>query len=230
LQLPWDEGPSDEQEFANSFSQHNRLDLYNEALKKLSREKQVFACTCSRSEILEKSADGIYPGTCRHKNIPLDAPNVNWRLKTDSKRVLRLNTLEGKATQLTLPASMQYFAVRKKDGYPAYQLASLVDDVHFNVDLVVRGQDLWQSTIAQLYLASVLEESPFLNSTFYHHQLLSEGGMKMSKSAGAVSINYLRHHGATAEDIYRDVGRYFSAKEEINDYLGLAQLYFSDKK
>jgi glutamyl-tRNA synthetase len=70
------------------------------------------------------------------------------------------------------------------------------------VDLIVRGQDLWDSTIAQLYLASVLGEERFLQSTFHHHQLLTDEGKKMSKSAGAVSINYLRHHGAKREDIY----------------------------
>jgi glutamyl-tRNA synthetase len=207
LQLHWDEGPSDEKVFTNTFSQYTRMHLYNEALDKLRRHDQVFACTCSRSEILEKSSDGAYPGTCRHKKIPLDTPNVNWRLKTETERRLQLKTLDGKTREVTLPASMQYFVVRKKDGYPAYQLASVVDDVHFNVDLIVRGLDLWESSIAQLYLASVLEAENFLRSTFHHHPLLTDGDLKMSKSAGAVSIHYLRQHGVQPGDIYAAIER-----------------------
>jgi glutamyl-tRNA synthetase len=202
LQLPWDEGPSDEHEFLLAFSQYKRMHLYNEALEKLRMHDHVFACTCSRSEILEKSTDGKYPGTCRHKHIALDAPNVNWRLKTEQEIPLRLKTLDGKTMEVKLPASMQYFVVRKKDSCPAYQLASLVDDVHFDVDLIIRGADLWESSIAQLYLASVLEANSFLTSTFHHHPLLKDEGKKMSKSAGAVSIHYLRQHGARREDIF----------------------------
>lgn len=98
---------------------------------------------------------------------------------------------------------MQYFVVRKKDGFPAYQLTSVLDDVHYGVDLIVRGEDLWASTLAQLYLASLLTPDSFISNTFYHHPLLHEApGKKLSKSAGATSIQHLRKQGAAPADIY----------------------------
>jgi glutamyl/glutaminyl-tRNA synthetase len=80
---------------------------------------------------------------------------------------------------------MKDFVVKKKDDFPAYQLASLIDDIHFGVDLIVRGEDLYSSTIAQHYLADVLQKDSFKNITFHHHPLImADGDKKLSKSAG----------------------------------------------
>jgi glutamyl-tRNA synthetase len=88
------------------------------------------------------------------------------------------------------------FVVRKKDGDPAYQLSSVVDDLHFGVTAVVRGMDLLPSTAAQLYLASVLKEDVFLQLRFFHHPLLLDGaGEKLSKSQGAGSLQAWREAG-----------------------------------
>jgi glutamyl/glutaminyl-tRNA synthetase len=103
---------------------------------------------------------------------------------------------------------MRDFVVRKKDGFPAYQLSSVVDDLHYGVDLIVRGQDLWASTLAQLYLSSALDAAAFREIRFYHHPLLATGaGEKLSKSAGATSIRYLRQQGLQAADIYALIAR-----------------------
>ncbi len=115
-----------------------------------------------------------------------------------------------------LPREQREFVVRKKDSFPAYQLASVVDDQLFGVDLIVRGMDLWPSTLAQLYLADVLSVDSFTNSTFYHHPLLTEpGGNKLSKSAGSTSVQYLRKAGKTATDIYTSIGAQAGIAGEI---------------
>jgi len=115
---------------------------------------------------------------CRYKDLPLDTPNASWRVRNKD------------------------FIVRKKDGFPAYQLSSVVDDLHFGIDLIVRGQDLWDSTQAQLYLAGLLEEPAFTNIQFFHHPLLEVvPGQKLSKSAGDTSIQYLRKQGMSKDEI-----------------------------
>lgn len=206
LNIPFDEGPDDLPVFESSFSQMHRQDLYKAALIQLQQVKAVFACTCSRSQLAAESKDGIYPGTCRNKNIPLDAPDVAWRLFTDD-RVISIKDISGKHITQQLPADMQDFIVRKKDGYPAYQLSSLMDDLHWHVDLIVRGQDLLHSTIAQLFLAEVLNERSFADVHFYHHPLLtSSDGQKFSKSAGATSVFFLKNEGKTATDIFSIAG------------------------
>ncbi|HWB27068.1 MAG TPA: glutamate--tRNA ligase family protein [Chitinophagaceae bacterium] len=205
LGIPWHEGPRNMQELEQEYSQHRRLHLYRQALQQLQNAGAVFACNCSRTTVLQNNAAGIYPGACLHRQLPFT--NNAWRLDTSSPLMLAVKTLEGKTIQEPLPPEMQYFVVKKKDGFPAYQLASLVDDLYFNVDFVVRGADLWASTLAQQYLATKLQRPAFGNITFHHHPLLSSpDGNKLSKSAGSTSVQYLRKQGKTAADIYALAG------------------------
>lgn len=223
LEIPWEEGPHNFREFEQEFSQLHRLPLYEEALLQLRRQEAVFACTCSRTQVSAASADGRYPGTCRDKNIPLDTEGACWRLRTD-ERELTVRTVGQQSIIAALPAGMKDFIVRKKDGYPAYQLTSLADDLYWAVDLIVRGEDLWPSTLAQHYLASVLEKPSFQHSCFYHHPLLTEtNGQKFSKSAGATSIQFLRKQGKTAADIYGMIGRLLRLPEPVAHWQSLAK-------
>jgi glutamyl-tRNA synthetase len=185
LDIPWDEGPRDITEYKRSFAQVHRLGLYQAALERLREKGAVFACRCSRTQV----KNGC---TCRDGHLSLDADGVSWRLKTDA----------------SLPPDMQDFVVRKKDGYPAYQLTSVMDDLHYGIDRVVRGEDLRPSTLAQQYLARVLEEKTFSDIFFLHHPLLADiNGQKLSKSAGATSIQAMRKAGWTAGEVYAEIGR-----------------------
>jgi glutamyl/glutaminyl-tRNA synthetase len=199
MELPWQYGPRTAMEFEEKYSQRHRLPLYQNALEALAATGKIFACTCSRAQI----PDGIYPGTCRHKQIPLDAPGVSWRLRTDESPI-SLNTLAG-TIQATLPDTLRDLVVRKKDGFPAYQLTSVVDDIHYNTDLVVRGNDLYPSSLAQLYLAAHLPQNNFGKVVFHHHALLTQNNEKLSKTAGAISIQHLRKEGFTAVQIWHRI-------------------------
>jgi glutamyl-tRNA synthetase len=181
--IPWDEGPRNYDEYIRAWSQAHRIHLYEKTLEYLRCTQHVFACNCSRSS--------NYTGACLDKDLSLESSAINWRVKTDQ----------------TLPPSMQNFVVRKKDGSAAYQLSSLIDDSYFGVDLVVRGEDLQDSTLAQIYLGSLLPGNSFPQSTFYHHSLLTgSDGQKLSKSTGASSIRHLRSQGMTSAGIYTQLG------------------------
>ena len=206
--IDWQEGPRNLDEFEREWSQLHRLPLYDNALQKLRSSGHLFACNCSHAQIWNENPGGSYPGTCRNKMLSLDMPGVTWRVRTDKDMKLHVRVLEGDVIESILPASMQDFAVRKQNGLPSYQLSALVDDVHFGVDLIVRGQDLWPSTLSQLYLAAILEIPAFSNITFLHHALLEAApGQKLSKSAGDTSIQYLRKHGMTREDIVAAISK-----------------------
>lgn len=209
LQIQPDEGPGDSLDFEAAWSQRLRLPLYNEALEQLARQDAVFACTCSRADLQREATQG-YAGTCIRKGIPLETPGAAWRLHTASSSPVEIRDHSGKLLQATLPDSQQFFIVRKRDGFPSYQLSSLADDVHFGVDYIVRGADLWESTIAQLYLARVLGKGSFLETTFEHHPLVcDEKGEKLSKSAGATSISHLRRQGMTLDEFLKKWGNAF---------------------
>ncbi|MDB5005580.1 MAG: tRNA glutamyl-Q synthetase [Mucilaginibacter sp.] len=214
LDIPWDEGPRDVQEYQSTWSQMHRIGLYKDALQQLADQRDVFACQCSRSQL----QGGIYPGTCRNLSLPLDTPDTTWRLYTDERELI-IKTLNDGSITIHLFDEMKDFIVKKKDDYPAYQLASLVDDIHFGVDLVVRGEDLYPSTIAQHYLADVLDAGVFKNITFHHHPLLMESGdKKLSKSAGATSIKYLRDQGKTAGEVYTEIGRILGVGKDLRSF------------
>lgn len=222
MDIPWHEGPRDVAEFEAGYSQVHRQPLYNAALQHLREGGYLFACDCSRSQIAAAGTKG-YPGTCRDKGIPLDARNVSWRLRTDDRQLI-VKHPDGSGIVSQLQDSVRDFVIRKKDGLPAYQLTSVVDDLHFGIDLVVRGEDLWDSTLAQLYLSTLLPDNTFRDTAFYHHPLLeSDKGEKLSKTAGDVSVQYLRNEGIERAEIYRLIAGKVGLADDVSTYRDLAE-------
>lgn len=204
LDIPWDEGPRNAVEFYIEFSQLKRMDLYRKALQELKDGGHVFACSCTRTT---DRADC----TCREKNLSLDEEGLAWRMRTD-------------ALNEAVPEEMQEFIVKKKDGFPAYQLTSLVDDCHFGIDFIVRGEDLRPSSAAQTFLAQKLGYTSFLHSTILHHPLLTDADkQKLSKSAGSTSIQFLRKQGKTREDVYNMIAQLAGLASPVHNYESLAR-------
>ncbi|MDB5010605.1 MAG: tRNA glutamyl-Q synthetase [Mucilaginibacter sp.] len=225
LEIPWDEGPHNLHEYESIYSQQHRMAIYQTAMQQLKESGEVFACQCSRAQIHNQNANDIYPGTCRNQQIPFETPDTAWRLHTGDKRELLINTLNDGLVKTSLPVVMQDFIVKKKDGNPSYQLASVIDDLFFGVDLVVRGEDLWPSTQAQHYLALSLQQAGFQQITFHHHSLLMEpSDKKLSKSAGATSVHYLREQGKKPAEIYSAIARITGNNKPINNWQQLAAL------
>ncbi|WEK36337.1 MAG: glutamate--tRNA ligase family protein [Candidatus Pseudobacter hemicellulosilyticus] len=225
LGIPWQEGPDSVENFEIDWSQVHRLPLYQQALEQLATQGLVFACTCSRSSLQDQLPGQACP--CIDKVIPLDTPHASWRINSSNsiQTPLTVHTLNGTTLSATLPADMHYFVVRKKDSYPAYQLSSLVDDLHFGITHIVRGQDLWASTLAQLFLAELLQLDKFTQIRFHHHALITDaGGNKLSKSAGATSIHYLRQQGVTVTDIYGQLASLLDQPGAANDWTTLAAI------
>ena len=193
LGLDWDAGPKDPTDFETHFSQLHALDRYAQLLEGLRQSGALYACNCSRSQVLASSVNGVYPGTCRHRNLPFDTPGAAWRVYVPENTVIHIPEYTGGPRPVRLDAAMGDFVVRRRNGLPAYQVASLADDLHYGINLVVRGVDLLPSTAAQLFLAGHLPPNAFAKTIFYHHPLLrDEGGQKLSKSAGAASLLALR--------------------------------------
>lgn len=221
LKIKWQEGPKNIADFEERWSQQHRMDLYNGGLKKLRESGRVFACTCSRTQISSCN--------CGQKKLPLDTPGASWRLITDETPIT-VKELDGNITTAPLPAEIKNFVVRRKDGVPAYQLASVVDDLHFGIDFIVRGDDLWPSTLAQHYLAKMLGEEKFAEISFLHHPLLTSAtGEKLSKSAGALSVKHWREQGYSFEDYLTYLGMLLHAPAPVHtatDLLPLCNMGF----
>ncbi len=187
LSIRWDGGPRDVADFAARYSQHLRLDRYAALLATLAaRPGLVYACTCSRTQVAAAAGPaGQYAGTCRDKHLPLATPDATWRVRVPTIATVTLaDGLRGPLT-LNVATLVGDFVIRKKDGLPAYQTASLADDVADGSTLIVRGEDLLPSTAAQLWLAAQAGDgwTTFADAQLYHHPLLLDSaGRKLSKS------------------------------------------------
>ena len=186
LGMDYDEGPSGPDDFYRNHSQQHRIPAYEALLQDLRARGALFACTCSRKEIQLAAADGQYPGTCRDRGLPFDAPETAWRIRTpENAQATWHDAIRGPQT-VFLHAAMRDFVVRRKDGIPAYQIASLSDDLAMGINCIVRGADLLDATAAQLLLADLLDRPAFAHIQWFHHPLLLDAqGHKLSKSQGA---------------------------------------------
>ncbi|MDA8165227.1 MAG: glutamate--tRNA ligase family protein [Desulfobacteraceae bacterium] len=201
LGLDWDEGPEGPDDFHRRHSQLLRLSRYREMLAALA--PSLFACTCSRKEIAARSADGLYPGTCRGRRGRPQAPHA-LRVRVEDNTVVGV---EGEA--VALGRVMGDFVLWRREDLPAYQLASLTDDLDDRINLIVRGRDLLASTAAQLFLAERLGGAGFLACRFHHHPLLTgPAGRKLSKSDQALSLAAMRDAGASPLAVYREAARF----------------------
>ncbi|MDW3648013.1 MAG: glutamate--tRNA ligase family protein [Bacteroidia bacterium] len=219
LGLDYDEGPQSPDELQKTYSQSLRIDRYLEVIKEL--EEDYFICSCTRKQILKESEDGQYPGTCRESNLdPALLDKYAIRIKVPEGSFVEWEDLKQGPQRLNLYASMRDFVILRKDGIPAYQIASLVDDRDMGVNILVRGEDLKDSSAAQLFLAQRLGFDSFSHANFLHHPLLrGMDGEKLSKSAGALSIRELRKTSTKSSDIITQIAHMLGCPADlrIND-------------
>jgi glutamyl/glutaminyl-tRNA synthetase len=182
LGIGWQHGPQAPADFENNWSQRLRLTLYQAALDELRQQPGlIYVCTCSRREL--NTSNGHC--NCKNNKLPFDTPDAAWRVAVAPGTVIRFTDLQRGRVAIDLAEATGDFVVRRREGIPAYQLASLVDDRRYAISDIVRGDDLLASTAAQLYLADRLGYGSFREASFLHHPLLSAtDGRKLSKSAG----------------------------------------------
>ena len=171
--------------------QSDRAALYEEALSRLRRTHQVYACDCSRRD----TGGGRYPGRCRDRELP-EGPGTGLRVRLDPGPEAFDDLLLGRIEQR--PADQcGDLLIRDRDGHWTYHFAVTVDDRDHGVTLVVRGQDLVSSTARQLRLARMLRDhwrtpSAPLPVYLHHPLILGADGKKLSKSLGATGVRALR--------------------------------------
>ncbi|NCN27261.1 tRNA glutamyl-Q synthetase [bacterium] len=184
LKIKIDEGPTSPEDFKAKYSQSLRLAEYDLAVESLKKKGLLFACACSRKDIQKQSSDGRYPGTCRDKGLDLEREGLTLRFNSKCAAPIRVSPQgDQHASIYNLEDTMGDFVVRKRDGQASYQVVSLLEDVRLGVNTIIRGEDLFSSTLAQMAMAKSLGLEDFLKVTFIHHELIrDENGQKLSKS------------------------------------------------
>ena len=176
------------------YYQSQQLDAYNDSLDQLNQNKLIYPCTCSRKTLASvdrnQTPPDIYPGTCRGKYIPPSTPHA-LRIKTDNSIIAFQDELQGSISS-NLAEQHGDFILKRKDQIIAYQFAVVIDDSLQNINHVVRGIDLLESTPKQIYLQQLLG----LPTPDYMHVpvIIDAQGYKLSKQTRAQAVDFKTPH------------------------------------
>lgn len=169
--------------------QSTRHQAYQSCLNNLLEHRWVYPCGCSRQDLA--SMGGIYDGRCRHRLVDLTKPH-SLRLKLydienhPSPDIIHFHDLiQGpQAQNLRTEAGDQI--LKRRDGFFAYQLAVVVDDIAQGITHIIRGSDLLDVTGRQLFLFDLLGQT---QPRFGHLPLaVHSNGQKLSKQNHARAI------------------------------------------
>lgn len=201
LGLDWDEGPIVGGENGPYF-QSERLEVYHAWVKKLLDSGRAYADPTPaekieeyRRECTEKKIPFLYRNF-RPENPPTWEPGMPIRFKAEPKEYTWTDAVMGEMH--TGPEVLDDIILIKKDGYPTYNFAHIVDDAEMGVTHVMRGVEYLSSTpnYLALYEAFGLER-PVLVSL--PHILAPTGNKKLGKRDGAKSVTEYRDDGVLAE-------------------------------
>lgn len=169
LKLDFTGGPSSVADFKANFSQSKKKSYYYE---QLSRVANQYHCDCTRKML---QGHKIYPRTCSElaKPYELGKTQIRYRVKDTDQEFYK---------------DMGDFVLWRKEGIPAYQWVSVIDDIDLGVTDIIRGEDLKLSSLAQSYLADTEGLNFCGTDHFYHHKLINSHGKKLSKSQNAPSL------------------------------------------
>jgi glutamyl-Q tRNA(Asp) synthetase len=213
--------------------QSGHLDVYRDAVEKLSAQGLVYPSFESRAEIArlvaQRQANGpwprdpdgapLYPGRAklllpaeRARLIESGAPYaLRFDMAAAGARAGALRWIEqgegpdGETGTVTAqPQVWGDVILARKDTPTSYHLSVVLDDALQGVTDVVRGQDLFWSTSVHRMLQQLLD---LPQPAYRHHRLvLDAAGRKLSKSTQATGLRELRAQGATPADIRRLAG------------------------
>lgn len=180
--------------------QSARLASYGAAGDRLKAMGLLYPCTCTRAQVAEQARefgpDGpIYPGTCRGRSAPPDAP-VAWRLDMARAAALAgplewLDELAG--PQVCGPEQFGDVVLLRKEAPASYHLAATLDDAADGITLVTRGLDLFAASHVHRLLQALLGLPV---PVWHHHLLLLEpDGRKLAKRRGSPALADLRRAG-----------------------------------
>ena len=111
LELDYQNGPKNTEDFLLHHSQQNKLDSYNALLNQLIEMNKIYACACSRSQLQQHTIDGHYNRICLNKNLDLDSPDVAWRIKIPLEEVVEVQDQLLGTIQVPLGKTMPDFSL-----------------------------------------------------------------------------------------------------------------------
>ena len=165
------------------YYQSQHIEDYLAAIDTLKSQQVIYACNCSRKQLLEYGS--IYPGICRFRQLPF-TDNTATRLISADHFIEFNDSCQGLIREN--PARQHGdFIIKRRDGVFAYQLAVVIDDHLQQVNQVLRGVDLLDSTARQIQLQQLLNYP----QPHYRHipVIIDANGAKLSKQTLAQAVD-----------------------------------------
>jgi glutamyl-tRNA synthetase len=202
--LDWLGIPPDEP----AVKQSDRASDHQAAIDLLWEAGFLYACDCTREQVLARTKDRSIPGYdghCRDLGLERDGRALRFKVP-DEGTVLVRDLIRG---DVVFPLSaIEDFVVVKSNGGPLFVLANVVDDRSMAISHVIRGEDLLPSAPKALLLWQALDEiaaggdarqdaRSALALPAYAHlpMLVNESREKISKRLGDVSVEAYRAQG-----------------------------------
>jgi len=205
--------------------QSDHLEDYASVLEKFHDRGLIYPCFCTRAEItaeINRSAgaphgpDGpLYPGTCRHlsdderaKQFESGAPyalrlDMEAALKEKGTTPLYFEELDKGMIEAD-PARFGDVVLARKETPTSYHLSVVYDDALQGVNLVVRGQDLFEATHLHRLLQFLMD---LPTPKYKHHGLVSDlKGRRLAKRDKAATLRHMREEGYTPEEVQKLIG------------------------
>jgi glutamyl-tRNA synthetase len=237
LSIEWDEGPDTGGKYG-PYVQSERFELYQRYAARLLESGHAYRCYCT-PERLEEVRKEQQKSKSKHQGYDRHCRNLSeseWKEleKKGTPSVVRFKVpLEGETEfQDILLGRVKRKnedinpdpVLLKRDGYPTYHLANVVDDHLMEITHILRAQE-WLSS-GPLHV--LLYEAFGWNPPRYCHlpMVLGKDGQKLSKRHGSTSVREFREKGYLPEALINyvtligwsyDDSREFFTKEELEE-------------
>lgn len=178
-ELLWDE---------TVYTQLDQSHRYELAIKQLLSDQAAYFCPCSRKQLADNN--GLHLRNCSRpgRSTPIQKPTTPLaiRVVVEDYSISWLDRITGPETH-QLHKETDDFIIKRKEGFYAYHLAVVCDDIAQGITHIVRGADLLDSTPFHLYLYRLFNQP----SPIYAHTpvIKSQSGQKLSKQNHAPAIN-----------------------------------------
>lgn len=176
---------------------------YQQLIDQLIEQGRAYRCTCSRKQL--QANGGRHPNRCRQGKARVGERPYAVRFALSDQQATWRDQLLGLQHQ-QVRAEKDDPVIRRKEGFYAYQLAVVADDIDQQITHVVRGSDLLEMTAQQCQIFQALNAAP--PAWLHIPVILNEQGQKLSKQNLASALNdqtpaknLLAALGALSQDI-----------------------------
>jgi len=191
--------------------QSSNFHIHQQLAKQLLDSKKAFVCFCDEEELkLQKEKAKIekrpyrYSGKCENlskseveKLIAEKKPFV-IRIKKPENNIKFIDEIKGEFD--ISPFEVDSFVILRGDLTPTYNFACAIDDMLYDITLVIRGEDHLSNTPKQIHIRNSLGYNKEIK---YAHLpiILNVKGKKLSKRENHASVKWLLEEGFLPEAI-----------------------------